>query len=126
MVYSETTEHITVSVRPLFLQTESNVFERKFMFAYFIRIENNGTERIQVLRRHWIISHGTGKIEEVEGEGIVGKQPVIFPNQAHEYNSFCILETLEGFMEGTYTVQRADGTHLEIKIPRFTLRAFSN
>lgn len=125
-MYSETTEHITVSVRPLFLQTESNVFERKFMFAYFIRIENNGTERIQVLRRHWIISHGTGKIEEVEGEGIVGKQPVIFPNQAHEYNSFCILETLEGFMEGTYTVQRADGTHLEIKIPRFTLRAFSN
>ncbi len=96
------------------------------MFAYFIRIENNGTERIQVLRRHWIITHGSGKIEEVEGEGVVGKQPFILPNQAHEYNSFCILETLEGFMEGTYTVQRADGTHLEIKIPRFTLRAFSN
>lgn len=125
-IYSKTTEGITVSVRPFFLQTESNVFERKFVFVYYIRIENGTNEQIQILRRRWHITHGSGKIEEVEGEGVIGKQPFIQPKKHHEYNSFCILETMEGFMEGTYTVQRSDGELSIIQIPRFFLRALSN
>lgn len=124
--FSETTEHITVSVRPLYVETESNVLTRKFVFAYFIRIENNGTDTVQLLRRHWFITHDTGKVEEVEGEGVIGKQPVIAPGRFHEYNSFCILESMEGFMEGTYLMKRTDGTTFTINIPRFFLRAMAN
>ncbi len=124
--YSETTENITVTVRSLYLEHESNVFSGKFVFAYFIRIDNHSTGTVQLLRRHWFITHDTGKVEEVEGEGVIGKQPVIAPGKFHEYNSFCILETFEGWMEGTYTMKRANGEQFKINIPRFTLRAMAN
>jgi ApaG protein len=124
--FSKTTEHITVSVRPLYLETESNVLARKFVFAYFIRIENNGTMNVQLRQRHWIITHDTGKVEEVEGEGVIGKQPVIEPGRFHEYNSFCILESMEGFMEGTYTMERSSGEQFAVEIPRFFLKAMAN
>lgn len=124
--FSETTDHITVSVRPMFVEGESNILTKKFVFAYFIRIANNGTDTVQLLRRHWIITHDSGKVEEVEGEGVIGKQPVIAPGHYHEYNSFCILESMEGFMEGTYLMKRSDGTTFKITIPRFILRAMGN
>ena len=124
--YSETTDNITVTVKPVFLEHESNVFLRKFTFVYFIRIENNGKDTVQLLRRHWFITHNTGKTEEVEGEGVVGRQPIIAPGKFHEYNSFCILETFEGFMEGTYTMIRQNGDTFTINIPRFFLRAMAN
>lgn len=124
--FSKTTHDITISVRPLYLETESNIFSRKFVFAYFIRIENNGTDTVQLLRRHWLITHDTGKVEEVEGEGVIGKQPVIAPGQFHEYNSFCILESMEGFMEGTYTMRRASGELFAVEIPRFFLKAMAH
>lgn len=124
--FSETTENIKVSVQPLYVETESNVLSRKFVFAYFIRIENIGTETVQLLRRHWFITHDTGKVEEVEGEGVIGKQPFIAPGQFHEYNSFCILESMEGFMEGTYLMKRSGGGTFKIVIPRFILRALAN
>lgn len=125
-IYSQTTENITVSVRPMYLEAESNVFTRKFVFIYFIRIENNGTDTVQLLRRHWFITHETGKVEEVEGEGVIGKQPVIPPGKFHEYNSFCILESMEGFMEGTYTMKHSSGELFTVNIPRFILRAMAN
>ena len=121
--FREITENIRVSVRPLFLESESNVLAHKFVFAYFIIIENLGTETVQLLRRHWIITHDSGKVEEMEGEGVIGRQPVLPPGHSHEYNSFCILETLEGFMEGTYLMKRSDGSKFSITIPRFFLRA---
>lgn len=124
--YTATTENITVSVKPVFLEQESNVFVRKFTFAYFIKIENNGKDTVQLLRRHWIITNKTGKTEEVEGEGVIGKQPIIAPGKFHEYNSFCILETFEGSMEGTYLMIRSNGEKFSIVIPRFTLRAMAN
>ena len=126
MTYNETTENITVSVRPLYLEAESNVFTRKFVFAYFIKIENHSTETVQLLRRHWFITHESGKVEEVEGEGVIGKQPFITPEKFHEYNSFSILESMEGFMEGTYTMRKMNGELFKINIPRFILRAMSN
>ncbi len=124
--FSETTENIRVSVRPLYLESESNVVSRKFVFAYFITIENQSTDTVQLLRRHWYITHDTGRVEEVEGEGVIGKQPVIPPGTSHDYNSFCILESLEGFMEGTYTMKRTNGETFRINIPRFVLRAMAN
>lgn len=125
-VFSEITENIKVSVRPLYLESESSVLARKFVFAYFITIENLSADTVQLLRRHWFITHDTGKVEEVEGEGVIGKQPVIEPGRSHSYNSFCILESMEGFMEGTYLMKRSNHETFSINIPRFVLRAMAN
>ncbi|MBI2618781.1 MAG: Co2+/Mg2+ efflux protein ApaG [Ignavibacteriales bacterium] len=124
--YTAITEEIKVTVRPLYLDAQSNALEHKFVFAYFITIENMSREPVQLLRRHWLIKHSNGKLEEVEGEGVIGKRPVIQPGGSHDYNSYCILETLEGTMEGTYLMKRSGGEQFRIVIPRFTLRAMSN
>ena len=124
--YAATTEDITIKVYTVYLDGQSDPLVRKFVFAYFVRIENHGVEDVQLLRRHWYINHAGGRVEEVEGEGVVGKQPVIPPGKSHEYNSFCILETYEGTMEGTYLFQRGAGEYFRAAIPRFTLRAAAN
>ncbi len=121
-----TTDKITIKVRPVFIDGQSDPIEHKFVFAYFVSIENHGTETVQLLRRHWFINHGGGRVEEVEGEGVVGQQPVIPAGKVHEYNSFCVLETYEGTMEGTYLIQRANGEYFRAVIPRFILRAYAN
>jgi len=124
--YIATTENITIRVSPLYLDGQSDLIRRKFVFAYFVRIENHGKERVQLLRRHWFISDAAGSVKEVEGEGVVGKQPIIPPGGAHEYNSFSILDTFEGSMEGTYLMKRTNGEVFKVTIPRFTLRAAAN
>lgn len=125
-VYAATTEDITVRVRPVYLDGQSSIIERKFVFAYFIRIENDGAEGVRLLRRHWFIQDGGGEVKEVEGEGVVGSQPEILPGRFHEYNSFCVLESFEGTMEGTYLMERPNGELFNVVIPKFTLRALSN
>jgi ApaG protein len=124
--YTATTEGIRITVQPAYLDGQSDVLQRKFVFAYFIRIENTSQQTVQLIRRHWFINHSSGRIEEVEGEGVVGKQPTIRPGTQHEYNSYCILETLEGTMEGTYLMQRENGDLFRVAIPKFTLRAMGN
>ncbi len=124
--YVATTEDITVIVQPVYLDGQSDVLARRFVFAYFVRIENNGIDDVQLLRRHWFIRDALGDIKEVEGEGVVGKQPLIPPGEAHEYNSYCILETFEGAMDGTYLMSRTDGESFRVAIPRFSLRAAAN
>ncbi len=121
-----TTEDITVTVRPVYLDGQSDIIQKKFVFAYFIRIENNSKENVQLLRRHWYINHSSGKVEEVDGEGVVGKQPRLAPGEVHEYNSYCVLETFEGSMEGTYLMRRSNGETFRVTIPRFVLRAAAN
>jgi ApaG protein len=124
--YIATTQDITVTVQPMYLDGQSDIMAKRFVFAYFIRIENEGTEPVQLLRRHWYIRDESGDVKEVEGEGVVGRQPVIGPGKAHEYNSYCVLETFEGSMEGTYQMMRTDGEEFFVTIPRFTLRAAAN
>jgi ApaG protein len=124
--YIATTESITVSVRPIYLDGQSDPMARKFVFAYYVRIWNEGTDRVQLLRRHWVIRDSRGDVKEVDGEGVVGKQPKIPAGESHEYSSFCVLETFEGSMEGTYTMLRENGEELTVVIPKFTLRAASN
>lgn len=126
IAYASTTADITVTVRPVYLDEQSDFFSRRFVFAYFIRIENNGSEEVQLLRRHWFIREETGHVQEVEGEGVIGEQPVIAPSGVHEYNSFCIIESFEGTMEGNYLMQRSNGARFRVGIPLFHLRAASN
>ena len=124
--YTATTQDITITARPIYLDGQSDAIAKKFTFAYFITIENRGEDSVQLLRRHWYIHNSNGEMKEVDGEGVVGKQPIISPGNSHNYNSFCVLETFEGFMEGTYLMQHESGEFFEVKIPRFNLRAASN
>ncbi|MFZ1977050.1 MAG: Co2+/Mg2+ efflux protein ApaG [Bacteroidota bacterium] len=126
MVFSEITEGIRVTVQPIYLDGQSDFLVKKFVFAYFVRIDNLSHEPVKLLRRHWHIEHSTGKTENIDGEGIIGKQPQINPNKRHEYNSYCILESMEGSMEGYYLMERTDGSSFEVTIPRFPLRAAAN
>lgn len=125
-LYAATTEQLTVSVHPVYLDDQSDVFAGRFVFAYFIRIENHSDIEVQLLRRHWVIRHDGGQTAEVEGEGVVGLQPAIPPGGEHSYNSFCVLETMAGSMEGTYLMQRPNGSRFRAQIPLFHLRAAAN
>lgn len=126
VAYAATTEGITVTVRPIYLDSRSDLVGGRFVFGYFVRIENEGLEEVQLLRRHWLIRETGGKVQEVEGEGVIGQQPFIPPGGAHEYNSFCVLHDFEGSMEGTYLMQRPSGVRFRVAIPRFDLRAAAN
>ncbi len=124
--YDATTETVRVTVRPAYLDGQSDVLEQRFAFAYFVRIENEGHDEVQLLRRTWIITDSKGNVQEVEGQGVIGKQPVIAPGEAHEYHSFCVLKTFEGSMHGTYLMQRESGERFRAQIPTFHLRALTN
>ena len=124
--YTEITDEILIRVSPMYLDGQSDPMGKRFVFAYFVRIENHGAHDVQLLRRHWFIHDGNGEMKEVEGEGVVGKRPVIPPQGVHEYNSFCVLETFEGTMEGTYLMEKPNGEQFSIAIPKFVLRAAAN
>jgi len=124
--YNATTRDIQVTVRPVYLDGQSDVLGKRFVFGYFVRIQNHGPEDIQLLRRHWHITDSDGRVQEVEGEGVIGKQPVIEPGASHEYNSYCVLETFIGHMQGTYTMETAQGDRFKVEIPRFDLKAGVN
>lgn len=112
---------ISIQVRTQYLAEHSAPLARRFAFAYTISITNNGDEPVQLLRRHWIITDGNRKVEEVRGDGVVGQQPWIAPQQSYHYTSGAVLETPVGTMEGSYDMQRANGDSFMALIPRFTL-----
>lgn len=124
--YDATTETITITVRPVYLDEKSDVIGQRFVFAYFVRVGNHGVDEVQLLRRRWLITDSDGRVQEVEGAGVIGQQPVIEPGAAHEYHSFCVLPTFEGTMEGTYLMQREGGARFRAQIPQFHLRALTN
>ncbi len=124
--YTSVTENIRVTVRPVYLDGKSDVINQRFVFGYFVRIENAGDTDVQLLRRHWYIHDASGRIQEVEGDGVIGAQPVIVPGESHEYNSYCVLETFTGFMEGYYLMESENGSRFQVAIPRFDLSAASN
>lgn len=124
--YSSVTENIRVTVRPVYLDGQSDIINRRFVFGYFVRIENRSGSDVQLLSRHWYIHDANGKIQEVVGDGVIGQQPIISPGQSHEYNSFCVLETFSGFMEGFYLMERERGERFHVNIPKFDLQAAAN
>ena len=114
---------IRVTVRPAYLRDRSDPAAQHYVFAYFVRIENVGPQAAQLLSRRWRIHDDIGEDTEIVGDGVVGAQPVLAPGQVHEYESFSILKSGEGFMEGQYFFVRADGVTFSADIPRFTLSA---
>ncbi len=121
--YYRETDGIRITVRPLFLPDQSSPARRHFVFAYFVRIENVGAAAAQLLTRRWLIHDSLGEDTEVEGDGVVGEQPRLEAGQVHEYQSFCVLKSRAGWMEGHYSFARDDGTHVRAIIPRFQLDA---
>jgi len=120
-MYSETTRSIKVSVRPFYLEQHSAPTESHYVWAYHVRIENEGRETVQLRNRHWQITDELGRLQEVRGPGVVGEQPVLRPGQAFEYTSSCPLTTPSGFMVGDYEMETAAGETFLIRIPAFSL-----
>jgi len=121
---AQITEGVKVSVETTYQPEYSNPANEHFMFAYKIQIENLGDYSVQLLRRHWIIFDSNGTRREVEGEGVVGLQPVIEPGQHHEYVSGCNLKTDMGSMQGSYQMKRlVDEEVFDVQIPEFSLIA---
>ena len=114
---------IRITVRPMYLRDQSEPSQNHYLFAYFIRIENIGDLPAQLLSRRWLIHDDVGEDTEVTGEGVVGEQPLIDPGSVHEYQSFCVLKSGEGYMEGHYNFLRSDGATFDATIPRFVLSA---
>ncbi len=120
-MYSQTTDGITVSVTPAFLEQQSDPDAGRWVWAYTIAIENNGADTVQLRSRHWRITDATGRLEEVRGPGVVGEEPVLEPGDSFTYTSGCPLPTASGFMQGTYRMEKPDGTRFDIPIPAFSL-----
>jgi ApaG protein len=118
---SAVTEGIKVSVQSQYVPDQSAPRQKRYVFAYTIRIENQGSAPAQLRSRHWIITDGNGKIEEVRGPGVVGQQPLLGPGEHFEYTSGCVLETPRGQMTGTYQMFRPDGAMFEATIAPFDL-----
>ena len=120
-MFKETTRGINIVVEPSYLDDQSSPEDGHFVWAYHIRIENDGTETVQLLNRHWRITDANGRIEEVRGPGVVGEQPVLAPGESYEYTSGTPLDTPSGIMVGTYQMETDDGEEFEVDIPAFSL-----
>jgi ApaG protein len=119
--YYRETEGIRISVRPLFVPDQSDPAHRRYVFAYFIRLENVGKIPAQLLTRRWLIHDDIGEETEAAGDGVVGQQPTLLPGGVHEYNSFAVLKSPTGWMEGRYHFVRPGGVEFDAFVPRFHL-----
>jgi ApaG protein len=115
------TEGIRITVRSSYVSDQSAPTARRYVFAYTVRIANEGSEPAQLRTRHWIITDGVGKVEEVRGPGVVGRQPNLGPGEHFEYTSGCVLQTPRGEMHGTYQMHRPDGRVFDAAIAPFLL-----
>ncbi len=120
-MYHAVTHDISVTVETRFLDKESDPDQQNFVWAYHIRINNDSAETVQLLSRHWIITDGLGRVQEVRGEGVVGEQPRLEPGSSYAYTSGTPLNTPSGTMHGSYLMRRDDGSRFEITIPLFSL-----
>jgi ApaG protein len=116
------TEGIRVTVESIYLADRSTPEEGTYAFGYQVTIVNEGDENVRLMRRHWIITDGNGRVEEVEGPGVVGQQPTLAPGEEHRYSSGTVLATPVGTMEGTYEMVADGGRVFKAGIPRFGLR----
>jgi ApaG protein len=110
-----------VTVVPRFLASQSDPDNDEYVFAYTVTVRNTGDIAAKLISRHWIITDGDQRVEEVRGQGVVGEQPVLKPGEAFEYTSGCPLATAVGTMRGTYQCVAADGTGFNAEIPEFVL-----
>ncbi len=121
--YAQTTRGIVVRVAVNFLPEQSDVARGRWFWAYHIRLENEGDTAAQLLTRRWVISDALGGQHVVEGEGVVGQQPVVRPGESYDYVSGCPLPTSSGSMRGSFNMIGADGLRFDVIVPTFRLAA---
>ena len=114
-------EGIEIDVETSFLPDQSDPADARYVFGYTITINNGGKIPVRLLTRHWLITDASGKVQEVRGDGVIGKQPKIRPGTFHRYSSFSIIETPVGIMEGSYGMVDDEGLPFEAVIPMFRL-----
>jgi ApaG protein len=118
------TQGIRVSVETFYQEKHSSPVDERFVYAYRITIRNESTETVQLMRRHWYIRDSNNILREVEGEGVIGQQPVLEPGEHHEYVSWTNLLTDVGKMYGVYTMRKeGDDSRIDLQIPEFTMVA---
>jgi ApaG protein len=115
------THGIRVTVRSQYLADQSSPSDDRFVFAYTVKIANEGSRTAQLRTRHWIITDGRGVIEEVRGDGVVGEQPRLSPGESFQYTSGCVLQTPVGTMQGSYRFFCDDGSSFDAAIAAFSL-----
>lgn len=120
-MYTATTRAIQVTVRPQYLPDQSDPAKSQYVWAYQVRIENKGDSTVQLRSRHWKITDGLGRLQEVKGPGVVGKTPMLRPGEIFEYTSGTPLSTPSGIMGGTYQMVSEAGEKFDIEIPNFSL-----
>lgn len=104
-----------------YLPDQSDESDNRFVFSYTISITNSGSVAAKLISRHWIITDAHNHVQEVRGQGVVGEQPLLKPNQSFEYTSGTVLTTQVGTMRGSYQMQAEDGTQFDVEIPLFVL-----
>lgn len=114
---------IRIEVETAFVPAQSDPEKGQYVFAYTITIRNRGTVPARLLRRHWVISDANGKVQEVEGEGVVGEQPYLRPGEDFQYTSGTRMDTPIGTMRGSYRMHGDDGAEFDAEIPPFVLAA---
>jgi ApaG protein len=122
-MYTATTRAIQVTVQPRYLPDQSDPAKSQYVWAYQVRIENKGSVPVQLRSRHWKITDGLGRRQEVKGRGVVGETPRLEPGEVFEYTSGTPLSTPSGFMGGTYQMVSDAGENFDIEIPTFSLDA---
>ena len=120
-MYSSVTRDIRVTVEPKFLADRSEPDEGRYFWIYTIEIANGGETTVQLTHRHWKITDANGRLEEVQGPGVVGEQPTLEPGHSFRYTSGCPLTTPSGIMSGAYRMRAAGGEVFDIAIPAFSL-----
>ena len=115
------TRGVRVHVQSEYAPDKSRPSQSEWFFLYTVTISNEGDEPVRLVTRHWIITDGTGRVEEVRGPGVVGKQPTLRPGESFQYTSGCPLTTPFGVMEGTYQMVSESGAEFDAKIAPFTL-----
>lgn len=120
-MFESITHNIRVRVTPRYVPEQSDPSRPLYFFAYQVEIENQADFPAQLLARHWVIQDGQGRTQEVNGDGVVGLQPIIAPGECFQYASFCPLSTPTGSMRGHYVMKLINGEEVEAEIPLFIL-----
>jgi ApaG protein len=121
MMYHARTRDIDVKVQPSFLENQSEPADNVYVWAYRVQIANRGRETVCLRSRHWKITDAMGRVQVVDGPGVVGEQPVLKPGESFEYTSGAPLSTPSGIMGGTYRMESEDGQAFDVEIPTFSL-----
>jgi len=116
-----TTRGVRIQINPSYVPEQSVPGQNRYLFAYHVRISNVGEESVKLTDRHWVITNGDGKVEDVRGPGVVGQQPRLKPGDAFEYTSACPLDTPVGTMQGSFLMRLDSGERFEAEISPFLL-----